>query len=246
MNTGFADAHNIAWKIAATQSGFDRKILDTYQVERQSIARTNSAQSLHNSVKMREVEQAIGVTADAQLTRQNILAVLNDAEAKAKVQRSIADQAEHFSMRGLDLGTCYISDLIINDGLPPNSPKPVSVYVPSTVPGTRLPHVWLMQAGQQISSLDLINYCELLLFKVNAASAELLAEVDRLRAQGYPLGIVAVGDECGIKPADTAFAGLFNQQEILLVRPDGHICWRCNEQKATDDLASALQQLLPR
>jgi 2-polyprenyl-6-methoxyphenol hydroxylase-like FAD-dependent oxidoreductase len=47
MNCGIADAHNLAWKLAAVTAGWaDPALLDSYQPERQPIARASSKASL--------------------------------------------------------------------------------------------------------------------------------------------------------------------------------------------------------
>ncbi len=49
MNTGIADAHNIAWKLQTVISGLgEEKLLDTYEQERKPIAEQNTEKSLSN------------------------------------------------------------------------------------------------------------------------------------------------------------------------------------------------------
>ncbi len=133
LNTGVQDAHNLAWKLAAVLRGDAADaLLETYERERQPVARYNAEQSLQNGMKLMEVPQALAEGGD--------------------VATAIAHQAEHFDMLGLQLGFVYD----VPDGEDaPAAANPVRDFVPSSRPGARLPHGWLDEGR---STLDLIAY----------------------------------------------------------------------------------------
>src|SRR5262249_41378686 len=51
LNTGVQDAHNLVWKLAAVEAGWaPATLLETYESERQPVARYNAEQSLQNAL----------------------------------------------------------------------------------------------------------------------------------------------------------------------------------------------------
>lgn len=65
LNTGAADAHNLAWKLALVMKGkAGAELLDTYGTERKPVAETNCRASVANHHKMRQVTDALGLNAD--------------------------------------------------------------------------------------------------------------------------------------------------------------------------------------
>jgi 2-polyprenyl-6-methoxyphenol hydroxylase-like FAD-dependent oxidoreductase len=139
LNSGVQDAHNLAWKLHAvlTHRATD-SLLDTYEPERRPIAQRNAQASLENAFKMFEVFEALGKPNQEGLT---------DA---------INNQQTHFDMFGLQMGFRYE----LEGSTTPNAPLSDDVirnYTPSSEPGSRLPHGWLIRDGKTISSLDLID-----------------------------------------------------------------------------------------
>ena len=60
LNTGVADAHNLAWKIATVEGGFaEPSFLKTYDAERRPIAHTNADQSAHNRRQIGLLQDAV-------------------------------------------------------------------------------------------------------------------------------------------------------------------------------------------
>lgn len=64
LNTGVADAHNLAWKLAWVEGGLaGAELLDTYEIERRPIAEMNTKHSVENMVGLFEVVTALGMPA---------------------------------------------------------------------------------------------------------------------------------------------------------------------------------------
>lgn len=139
MNTGIADVHNLCWKLADVLAGrADEQLLDTYDVERRPVATTNAEQSLHNHLKMIEVEDAVA--------------------AESGVAEAIARQEEHFDMTGLDIGFRYNSAAVIDDGIATahdSGFNPVTDVIATAAPGHRLSHAAVTVDGEMRSSIDL-------------------------------------------------------------------------------------------
>lgn len=244
MNTGFQDAHNLAWKIAMVEAGRDPGLLDTFEPERKPVAETNSGQSVTNAMRMLEVAFLLDVDGDRRISLADLDAVLADADRRAAVQRAVDAQAAHFNMSGLDLGVCYTGAGVIDDGPPPASEDPVSRYVPSTTPGARLPNAMLLRDGAPLSTLDLVAPDRFLVLAHDEHPDTLDGAVEELAGRGMPLGIRRVGPGADTVPADDRFAELFPTEEVLLVRPDGHIAARFDSGRATAELAGAMGVLL--
>ena len=226
MNTGFQDAHNLTWKIAMVLNGGDAGLLDTYEAERRPSAAANSQQSHQNFLNMVEVNKALDADGDGIATRDDFDRVLADADRQSLVQKAINNQAKHFNMAGLDLGVCYDSQSVWTDGAPPISENPISHYVPSTTPGCRLPHCWLKRGDERLSTLDLVQSDSFVVLSFGESTSGLGVTCDDLAVDGLPVRFVQVGSQAAVTPAEDQFDDLFSKDQVLIVRPDGHIAAR--------------------
>ncbi len=239
MNTGFQDAHNLTWKVAMVLKGADPALLATYEAERRPPAVANSKQSHQNFRNMVEVAQALDMDGDGVATMGDFDSVLADPSKQETVQAAIERQAAHFNMTGLDLGVCYQSPAIVGDGPPPLSDHPISQYVPSTTPGSRLPHCWLQKEGERLSTLDLVKSDRLLVLAFQGLDGALEDVVRRVQASGTAVDVAAIAPGSMIEPAEDQFADLFSAEEVLVIRPDGHIAARLPWVEAAARLESA-------
>ncbi|KAK1727475.1 FAD binding domain-containing protein [Colletotrichum acutatum] len=129
-NTGFADAHNLAWKIAAVRAGVaDEGILGTYDEERRPVAL---------------------VRHDQLFARDDYKAYIRGDEGDKKKVEVIDDIAmelgQIYRSGGMDLGT----DEVLPDALRPDEWK--------GQPGTRAPHLVVKKRdGKEVSSLELLG-----------------------------------------------------------------------------------------
>ena len=107
-------------------------------------------------------------------------------------------------------------------------------------PGTRAPHVWLQHKGQQISTLDLFGKSFVLISGSNGklwceAANELSSELG-IEVKAYRAG--PTGDLSDPKRQWDAASGIASQGAVL-VRPDGFIAWRVQDQSG--DLKNRLE-----
>jgi putative polyketide hydroxylase len=130
----------------------------------------------------------------------------------------------------LEIGHRYRSSAVVqdeseDDGLPYVDPRESRA-----LPGTRAPHVWLERDGQRISTLDLFGSEFVLL-----AGPEGKAWEDA--AEGLPLVAYSddIADAYGISPSGAA-----------LVRPDGYVAWRAQDDASAsgETLARTLSSVL--
>jgi putative polyketide hydroxylase len=132
MNTGFGDAHNLAWKLGAVLHGWGgADLLDSYDAERRPVAVWITEQTLRNLA-------SVGRVAGQETARLG--------------------RPEFFRELGLVFGTRYESTAVMpTSGDPPAPENPVTDYIPSGFPGCRAPHVWLDLDQNRVSTLDLLG-----------------------------------------------------------------------------------------
>ncbi|MEO0599886.1 MAG: FAD-dependent monooxygenase [Myxococcota bacterium] len=225
LNTGVADAHNLAWKLAAVLRGeATEALLETYETERRPVAVANCDESRVNYDKIFDVIGAFGLPRHSLAVRARLrdfvpwLPPLLDRVAhwfigrffhtrrvRETVTASIRDQLPHFDRIGLDIGYVY------------GGPAPeVRTYRPTTEVGARLPHVWL-DATRSRSTHDILAPEGFTLLVRDPARWEAAVSEAGLKS---PIAVV---------PLDAApFVSLskLTERGALLVRPDGHIAWR--------------------
>ena len=239
LNSGFQDAHNLAWKLCAVEDGWaPASLLDTYAQERLAIAAENTAQSLKNAVKMAMLPQALGT--DVEPTSARVAASLADPERREAVAAAIEEQAEHFDMLGLQLGYIYADGALVPDGAPSPLETPRE-YVPTAHPGARLPHAWLEATDAPRSTLDLVAYdvFTLLSFGEHDAWAEAIRAASNAAITHLRVGVdLSPADDAWLATCDIASGG------ALLVRPDQHVAWRARS--LPDDPTAALGAALER
>lgn len=205
LNTGIADIDNLCWKIAAIEAGWAGPgILDSYELERRSVAQTNMSQSLGNALGFRSVFQALGYAPDLTVDAATFTARLHEPVSRTAVDTAIAAQKGHFDSLRLQLGYVYGAA----------SATPISEYTPQAIPGARLPHAWLADGR---STLDLLRHDRFTLLAGAAGVAW------RALSAAQPLAVLVEGRDFRYsEPHAIDTLGLTGDGAVL-VRPDGHI-----------------------
>lgn len=262
MNTGIQDAHNLAWKLAAVLKGrASDALLDTYESERRSIAVTNCSQSVDNAMRMLSLATALDFATSAPVRPLEIMEgecpprdwgldgdTPQATARRARLEDAISEQIEHFDFAGLDLGVCYeVGALIETEEVRP--PADVRVYTPSTVPGARLPHAWMLERGARRSSHDICRPDSFTL--LTNASGPSFRESVRVAGEvtGAPICEVRVGPGGDVEDPGGSFASAegYLSERAVLVRPDGHVAWAgrvAEGQLTAATLTSILQDVL--
>lgn len=239
LNTGVQDVHNLCWKIAAVAAGEAADaLLDSYGSERKPVAAYNAEQSLANAMRIFEVPMAMGTAAAPDEARANFDAMLADPARRAEVSAAIANQAEHFDMLGLQLGYRYDDGAILDDGRADPAPvNPVRQYVPSSRPGSRLPHGWVQQDGRRVSTLDLVASRGFTLLVGEASPWAGLASTAQLQ-------VVVWGREVVDPDGWWNSIAALGKDGALLVRPDQHVAARWTQAAPVSGVAEAIGQIL--
>lgn len=222
MNTGAADAVDLAWKLAATLHGWGGPaVLDSYEQERRPVGARNVAAS-RKAATGRRAWRAARDPAIADYTPEGEAARARLAE--------IADREQRWSneLPGIELGYRY-------DGSPVIAPEPGDrpdadsfSYSPSTWPGTRVPQIWLRD-GSALQDHLARGYTLLHTQPLTEADARLARAFRRL---GAPFAVLRFD-------ADTAGTP-FEGYPLMLIRPDLHIVWRGRQPASDPDALAAL------
>lgn len=234
LNTGIADAHNLAWKIAGVRGGWAAPaLLDTYESERRPVAMANSRQSLVNARLITELFGLLGYTADLGQSERRFAERLADPAMRAAISRNIEAHRQHFDSLALQLGYVY------GEGGTP--PADVSRYVPSFRAGARMPHAWIEHRGQRVSTLDLLSDTDFTLLTGPGGDAWEAAA----RAERVPVKIVRLQRDFVDPDGTWSSRSGIDPAGALLVRPDGHIALQGPDGRdAAGQVTRALQSLL--
>lgn len=214
MNTGIQDSVDLAWKLEACLKGWGGEtLLASYELERKPIGVRNVSEATGNLKRM--LSPRI----------KSVPPEMFDAGPEGdKARKAFGDGYTEMMRRewysnGIHLGYMYEgSPVIVPDGTP-QPPDEVSTYTQTARPGSRAPHAWLAEGR---STLDLFGKGFVLLrFGQPPAGAEKFAAAAALR--NVPLDIVEIAD---------AKAAALYERRLVLVRPDGQVCWRGDAEPA--------------
>jgi hypothetical protein len=269
LNSGLADVHNLAFKIAAVcRKEAGDSLLDSYEAERRHVAEVNSRQSVKNGQAIFRLLKTLGTAgiADVEEARRNLKTAINDPEQMKKVAVGVEEQREHFDNLNLHIGYIYGDSSI---------PKSASHFVPSFRSGARLPHAWLGDKvpsfvqedikpvklsyvhelsrreveAKSYSSLDLCSadaWTVLLpaaASSVDEAAAGLQKTIPRLK-----LSILKLARDFDILSGDAGDAWIrdsgLGSGRGLLVRPDQHILCSIESKTKSEELLHMIREFL--
>jgi putative polyketide hydroxylase len=211
-NTGIADVHNLAWKLAAVLAGHAAPaLLDTYQPERRPRAVLGASQAR--------------LRTDF-LARYGVRTPSNSAD----LDRQIDSGAIMMRYR-------YRSPAVVPDGTEGDG---VAALHGQT--GTRLPHAWLSIGGRQVSTLDLCGPRFLVLVNGDTARWRAAAGAARaetgLGVAVHQIDPSAGSADGGATwPEQTGLPG----DGALLVRPDAHVAARSDHGLSPGTLVAVLR-----
>ena len=208
MNAGIADATNLAWLLAAHLSGWaPAKILDAHEAERLPITEQVSMFAMNHALSLSRQRSAVPDNIDA------------DDEAGAQARMALGKQAydlnvQQYCCGGLNFGYYYDKSPIIayDDATPPA--YGMADFTPSTVPGCRVPHIWLNDGRSLYDALG----PDYTLLRLDSAIdvSDFMSEAARARV---PIKLLDVTPSKGDDVYD---------RSLVLARPDQHVAWRSN------------------
>jgi hypothetical protein len=207
MNTGIADAFDLGWKLGGALEGWGgSRLLDSYDIERSPVAFRNTSTTAVNADRVDALMKILPPEIDEGSERGE--------RARADYARKLKWLSRQFNTMGLQIGHRYFdSPIVVPDGTP-EPPDDPSILSQSTWPGCRAPHAW-MEKGR--STLDLYDGKRFVLVRAGSGAPGGQAFADEAAQRGIPFKIERL--------EDPALAGLY-ERPLVLVRPDGHVCWR--------------------
>lgn len=215
-NMGLADGYDIAWKIAAVINGFGGEgLLRSYEIERKPVAERNVARGgfhmgFHRirSDWVRNASDSSVVTTDSK----------EGAELRERIIKHIDENDREHKDLGIEMDYRFPESSIVvpeQDGDTKESEWSPEVYVPSTWPGHRAPHVLLSDG--QTSIFDLYGL-EFTIVDFNPDGAVLKIFEAAAKQVNVPLTLVHLPEE--------THAREIWERDAVLVRPDGYVAWR--------------------
>jgi 2-polyprenyl-6-methoxyphenol hydroxylase-like FAD-dependent oxidoreductase len=214
LNSSVQDAHNLAWKLAYVLRGWaSERLLESYGQERRPVAESNADFSYGNRLRFGHAVEAVRS---------------GDTD---RIAFWVNDMDNHLHSIGQALGFTYHEGCVVQDGTVPRPLNP-RVYEPSDRPGARFPHAWL-DASRERSTLDWFD--------------EHFVVVTGPRGDAWAQAVLDVSQHLGLpvefRMLETLGEGMeMGPRGAVLIRPDGHVAWRCPWQPP--DLAGALADAL--
>jgi hypothetical protein len=210
MNTGIQEAVDIGWKLAAVLDGWGGgNLLGSYDLERRPVARLLTDEGARNFTQFAKLPVGPEIeidTAEGEAFRAEFQKILYGLRMDRE-----------YDTNGIVLGYRYEGSPII---VPDGSPEPefeVINYTPTARPGHRAPHAWVGD-GEEKSTLDLFGRGFTLLRFDRRVPADRLLEAARQCAMPVT-----------IEDIDQENIALLYERKLVLVRPDGHVAWRGDE-----------------
>jgi 2,4-dichlorophenol 6-monooxygenase len=250
-NTSIQDTYNLAWKLALVVRGqAGDTLLDSYDAERQPVGREVVDRANLSVQEMASWFGALGLRPD--MTPEEADARLAelygpDGESqRAELLAALDITNAQFNAHGVELGQHYQSSAVVDDGTPAPEPACDSVlhYEPSTHPGNPIPHAWLANGDEDLSTLDLCAYDRFTLL-TGAGGQPWLDAAAKVSAE---LGVEVAGVQVSLGlDVNDVYGTWIRRREVgdrgcLLVRPDRIVAWRSPE--LVDDPKAALQDVM--
>lgn len=208
MNTGVAEAQNLAWKLAACVQGWGgAALLESYEAERLPVARRN-----RNHVK----KCAAGAF-EAQFN--NSAELLAQGPSGERVRCAMGQEFEKkvsrmYESLGVEIGYRYYGSPVVSTDSAQAPDYDEIRYTPTTWPGARLPSAWCSD-GRAVYDLLAPGHFTLMVMGVSEEAAHPL--VHAAHECRVPLQVLRLDD--------THLAHIY-ERCFVLVRPDQHVCWR--------------------
>ena len=256
LNTAIQDAHNLTWKMAAVLNGHaGEQLLDTYEAERRPVAARNVNWAMLTFQNHLVIDAGIGLIpgAPVEINREAFRMLFSDTPdgitRRQRLAEVIHSQRIEFQAHDIEIGFHYASTAIVPDGTPAPPSAPMGDHhIPVARPGHRLPHVWLQQGGEQVSTLDIVGRGRFVLLCSPAAQPWREAALQAAVAAGVRLDVVSIGTGGDYTDPEDAWKKLRGTAEdgAVLIRPDGHVGWRAStgNEATRNALGAALRTIL--
>ncbi|WP_020660297.1 FAD-dependent oxidoreductase [Amycolatopsis benzoatilytica] len=253
-NTSVQDSYNLAWKLAMVVRGeAGEELLDSYSAERAPVGKQIVDRANLSRDQFGPIFAALGIDGDtdSDAIAAGLAACAEPTADGARRRRQLREAIElknyEFNAHGVELDQRYVSGAVLPDGEEPAAQRDPELYHrPSTTPGAKLPHVWLVGPdGRRVSTLDLVGGGKWSVVTGLAGGSWRESAAKAGADLGLDLRLVTVGSpEARDSYGDWARISGLSEDGCLLVRPDGYVAWR--SRTAGSGLPEALRTLLFR
>lgn len=257
-NTCLQDAFNLAWKLAFVVKGWaGADLLDSYSIERAPVGKQVVLRANQSRLDYAPLNQCFR-DLDADNPVESGLRLLADtgpegARRRAALAKALALKNTEFNAQGTEMNQRCESAAVCADTDAGDEvwQRDRHLYLqPTTRPGAKLPHTWLIdRSGHKVSTLDLVG--KGLFTLLTGLSGQVWLEA--ARTLNEPALRTRVIGEPGAMDAYFTWADLreIDEDGALLVRPDGVIAWRAHQApaqaaSARAQLEAALRKVLSR
>ena len=260
LNAAVGDVSNLCWKLNLVTIGVaEPALLATYAEERLPVGAFYADRSIENLRNYARLDAVLGLSQD-QTPEENWAAVRRlwdddprHDDFRHEVKKVFASQSMEYREQNVHEGVRYASTAVIPDelGEPIPNPDPIRLYIPSTVPGTHIPHAWVERGSERLGVDQLVKPGHFLLIAGENGDDWLNAAARCADELDLPLTAVSIGHLDG-QWLDPRLAWVKQRQVradgCVLVRPDRYVAWR--SEGRTDDcsamLAAVFNRLLSR
>lgn len=232
MNSGIQDSYDLAWKLVAVLNGWGGEgLLNSYDEERRAVAVLNTSM-----VEKAVMDVVIPWTMKAQeVGFENLIADNKEGkQARDTLSEIIMPGRWLHEQTGTAMGYRYTSSLIvIADRSTSEPPTSITEYIPSTWPGARAPHVFLSDGKTSIFDLYGPDF----------------SIVDFTDAGELSKNFVIIGSKRGIPITavhlpNEGHCRTIWERDVVLVRPDGFVAWRCPPDGAESFNKAGIKEVL--
>ncbi len=170
---------------------------------------------------------------------------------RAALQMALESTQHEFSAIGIEMNQDYTASPAVcqdtSNSAPTAAvlsanPDPVLHHTRSTVPGWRLPHVWLTSAipGKPVSTIELAGKGGFTLFTGIGGEAWKKAAVKVSASLDVPIRAVSIGWDQDYEDTYSGWTAIRGVDEsgIVLVRPDRFVAWRHESMEGDDEWAA--------
>lgn len=247
-NTSIQDAYNLAWKLALVLQGkADAELLESYNDERVPVGKQVVGRANESVKSYGPIFDALGLLGAESPSRgyANMdgrkASTPEAAVQRERLRQAIAEKTYEYNAHGVEMNHRYDSSAVVSDGreAPASNLDEQLYYLPTTLPGARIPHTWLQRGKENVSTLDLVGKGRFSILTGIGGEAWIAAAATIAERFDLSLASYTIGPDRDLTDLYGEWAALreINEAGCLLVRPDGHIAWRAWDAARDDDHA---------